>query len=74
MSLQASYLHSHSALERELRFPKHVVLVDEKFRDMFNPDTTKDFIVGSGTERKVYLKVPILEFVKKGGVFKNFME
>lgn len=65
-SSSCHYLHSHSALERSMLFPKNVVLVDGKYGDLFG---SADVFEHEGTE---YVKVPILSFVKKGGVFKNF--
>ena len=67
MSNGVNYLHSHSGLERELNFPKDVVLVDEKYRDMFPEDMRKLFIY----KRREYYKVNIAYFVRKGGQFKN---
>ena len=70
MGKESSYLHSHSALEREVKFPKYRVLVDEKFKAMFNPLTARTL-----EYNKVrYLSVPIMEFVRNGGVFKNFLK
>lgn len=67
MSHELTYLHSHSALERELRMPKHLVLVDAKFAGSFAMDTVTPFAY-HGVK---YCKVPILSFVERGGVFKN---
>lgn len=68
MSGKFNVLHSHSGLERELKFKKHIVLVDEEYGHMFLEDTIEKFkYLG-----KVYYKVPILSFVRKGGMFKNF--
>ena len=67
MSVGYNYLHSHSGLERELRFPKHTVLVDAKFEETFADCVTKPF----SHKGHNYLKVNILTFVKKGGTFKN---
>lgn len=66
MSQGVNYLHSHSALERDMKFKKYEVLVDEEFKDMF--DRTQQYVY-KGT---VYYRVNTLEFVKKGGIFKNF--
>jgi len=63
-------LHSHSGIERELKFPKHLVLVDEKYKSLFLQDTITPFKHNG----RVYYKVPVLSFVRKGGVFKNFSE
>lgn len=70
MSRKYGALHSHSGLERELKFPKHKVLVDEEYKGMFIEDTIEPFKYMG----KVYYKVPILSFVNKGGTFKNFMQ
>lgn len=67
MSHNLDCLHSHSALERDLHFPKDIVLVDEKFQHMFLADYIKPFVY-NGVR---YYKVPTLSFVKKGGIFKN---
>lgn len=67
MSKNLTILHSHSGLERNLKFPQSFVLVDEEFSDMFDSEHVKPF----KHNRIVYLKVPILMFVNKGGVFKN---
>ena len=61
-------LHSHSGLERELKFKKHIVLVDEEFGDLFIAKTPFRY---NGVD---YYKVNTLEFVNKGGQFKNLMQ
>lgn len=61
-------LHSHSGLERILNIPKHIVLVDEEFRDRFNHDTIESFKYNG----VAYYKVPTISFVNNGGIFKNF--
>ena len=71
MSHGKDYLHSHSALERELKFPKHFVLVDEKYMELFDPKRAVDFTVRQDGKATLYLKVPILDFVNSNGVFKN---
>jgi hypothetical protein len=70
MANEISTLHSHSQLENFLKFPKHIVLVDAKFAKLFHAQgiCTTNFRHG-GME---YVKVPILAFVRLGGVFKNF--
>lgn len=74
MQANTLYLHSHSGIERTLKdkdiVNKSHVLVDEQFEDLFS-DGAKAVksIVVSG---KKYLKVPILSFVNKGGIFKGF--
>ena len=66
MSQGVNYLHSHSSIEREERFPKHIVLVDEEYEKLFEKTV---LYVYNG---KTYLQVRTLEFVKRGGLFKNF--
>jgi len=66
MSQGINYLHSHSAIEREKRFKKHIVLVDEEYEKMFKKSVPYVY------NNKMYLQVQILEFVKNGGAFKNF--
>lgn len=72
MTTGITYLHSHSALERELRFPKHIVLVDAKYKSLF-ADCIEGDITPFSYYNVDYYKVPILAFVRKGGIFKNFM-
>jgi hypothetical protein len=72
MSRGILYLHSHSALERELQptaKDKFHVLVDKKYAPLFE-DCTTDItpFTYNGVE---YIKVPTFSFFKKGGVFKN---
>lgn len=67
MSQGLNKLHSHSGLERELRFPKHTVLIDAKFKHLFLADTITPFVYN----KVEYYKVPVLSFINKGGVFKN---
>ena len=67
MSLGLDYLHSHSWLEREMKIEKRFVLVDTVFADLFLNDAVKKITV----QRKVYLRVTTLSFVRKGGIFKN---
>ena len=70
MSHGLNFLHSHSGLERDLRFPKHTVLVDAKFAHMFSGEPCVPF-----THNRIeYGKVNILSFANKGGVFKNLSE
>lgn len=69
MSYGHTQLHSHSGLERLLNFPKHTVLVDAKYKDLFCEDVIKRFVYN----KVEYYQVPILLFVKKGGVFKNLI-
>lgn len=69
MSRHLNILHSHSGLERELKFPKHTVLVDATFASIFHKYgiTTVPFRYYNID----YIKVHILDFVRAGGVFKN---
>lgn len=67
MSHGLEYLHNHSALERELKLPKHMVLIDAKFVNMFAGSKSIPFEYCQIR----YFKVPTLEFVKQGGIFKN---
>ena len=62
-------LHSHSGLERDLKFPKHTVLVDASFASTFhmNGINTTPFRY-RGVD---YVKVPTLAFLQFGGQFKN---
>lgn len=73
MSLGFTMLHSHSALERELKETandKRHVLIDEQFKYLFNDDMTVPFVHNG----KMYYKVPTLSFVMRGGVFRNLRE
>lgn len=70
MSRGLIFLHSHSGLERELHFPKHTVLVDAKFANMFDGEQCVPF----SYNRVEYVKVNTLSFANKGGVFKNLIE
>ena len=62
-------MHSHSGLERELKFPKRIVLVDASFASTFHKYgiNTVPFKYANVD----YIKVLISDFVKVGGVFKN---
>lgn len=68
MSKELQQLHSHSALERELRLPKDMVLVDVRFGRLFL-DVPRFAYKHGGVN---YYKVNTLAFVRRGGVFKNF--
>lgn len=70
MSKGKDFLHSHSALERELRLPKHIVLVDKKYSHLFLGEPYSLCKYG-GVD---YLKVNTLSFVNKGGIFKNLLK
>lgn len=69
-------MHSHSGLERELRYPKHKVLVDERYEDwLIDKSLKKSIKFDRKTFNDVtYIEVPIMLFVKNGGVFKNLNE
>ena len=72
MSLGFSVLHSHSVLERELNFPKHTVLIDGCFSPVVHSKGGKT--VPFHIRNKAYAKVSVPDFVRAGGVFKNFSE
>lgn len=67
MSEGHNYLHSHSGLERKLRFPKDKVLIDKRYGERFGEAFLKPF----SHKGQDYYKVNIYTFWKKGGVFKN---
>lgn len=67
-----AYLHSHSGIERELKVKKRFVLIDEEFKHMFID--IEDSVSPIVYDKKTYYLVPIMSFIHKGGVFKNFME
>ena len=69
MSHGLSILHSHSGLEREMKLPKHVVVVDAKFANLFANERIYPF-KHNGVE---YVRVPVRSFLEQGGVFKNLM-
>lgn len=68
MSVGKDFLHSHSGLERELKFPKHTVLVDERYGELFVDRAQFQY---NGV---IYYKVSTIEFANKGGVFKNLIK
>jgi hypothetical protein len=70
MSRGYDFLHSHSGLERDLKFPKHTVLIDKEFEDLFKsvPHTSFRF------NKIDYVKVNTYDFYLRGGVFKNLSE
>ena len=70
MSAGIRYLHSHSALERDLKFPKNTVLIDTGYGDMFGDESKKPFTY----KGRDYYKVNTLNFWRKHGVFKNLSE
>lgn len=72
MKVNADGMHSHSGLEGSLGYPKHLVLVDEAFEEKFKEANVK--VIHVAIRNKVYLRVPILAFVKLGGQFKNYTE
>lgn len=65
MSQGITYLHSHSAMERDLFLPKHEVIIDEQYRCNF--DKARKFVY----KGKNYFIVPIALFVKNNGRFLN---
>lgn len=68
MSRGCDYLHSHSGIEVEMKFPKYIVLVDEKYKDLFSKSTPYSY------KGNMYLKVSTKEFADMGGVFKFLRE
>lgn len=69
MSRGLTVIHSHSGLEREIKFPKHYVLVDACFASTFHKYGMNT--IPFKNQNIEYIKVKILDFVKVGGVFKN---
>ena len=69
MSDGIMYLHNHSGLEKLLNFPKHTVLVDVEFKPLFLDCYAMPFTYN----RVNYIKVPVLSFLRHGGVFKNLI-
>ena len=72
MSHGLTQLHSHSDLERNLKFPKHTVLIDANLGSLVHKRGFKT--VPFRANGKDYLTVNILDFVHSGGVFKNLSE
>lgn len=70
MSKGLDYLHSHSALEREIGMHNSMVLIDEKFGSQFLSETIQPFVY-NGVK---YYKVPTISFVLRKGVFKNLKQ
>lgn len=66
-------MHSHSGLEREIKYPKHKVLVDEEYEDVLIDTALKKSIKFNRVKYNnvTYIEVPIMLFVKNGGVFKS---
>lgn len=62
-------LHSHSGLERRIGLNKRSVLIDEMFKHHFDGLDVKPKRVTYNGIR--YYAVPVIEFIKKGGKFKN---
>ena len=76
MSYGHLYLHSHSALERnvddkDIVNKSHVLICDTGIKYF---EDVKDFLHKIEIDKRTYYKVPIMMFVKKGGVFKNLSE
>jgi hypothetical protein len=76
MSYGHLYLHSHSALERnvddeDIVNKSHVLICDVGLKFF---EDVKEFLPKIIINKKTYYKVPIMSFVKKGGVFKNLSE
>lgn len=68
MSKTITQLHSHSILEHGLELPKNIVLVDERFGEMFHVKYSLKY------KKSTYYKVPIMDFIRNGGVFKAYIE
>lgn len=68
MSKGCDVLHSHSGIEVEMKFPKHIVLVDDEYAAMFSYTEPYSY------RGKMYAKVSTREFADKGGIFKYFRE
>ena len=69
MSRGLTVIHSHSGLEREIKFKKKYVLVDDCFASTFHKYGMNT--IPFKNQNIEYIKVNILDFVKVGGVFKN---
>lgn len=67
MSQGINYLHSHSLIERDLKFPKHTVLIDGTYKYLFDGTQLCASMYHKGIK---YYKVNILDFVRRGGKFK----
>ena len=61
-------MHSHSALEIKLMFPKHFVLVDAKYAEEFEKIKARTYPFSYDGVK--YLKVSTFAFVRLGGIFK----
>ena len=70
MSTGVNFMHSHSALERDLKFPKKYVLIDTKYANKFQDTFVKPFTYRG----KDFCKVHTYEFWRRGGVFKDLKE
>ena len=68
MSQMKNYLHSHSALERELKIPKRKVLVDTEYGELFPTKVPFHY------NKVDYFMVDTYTFFRRGGVFKNLLK
>lgn len=68
MNGDLNVLHSHSRLEGLLQLPKHTVLIDARFGNIF----PKDILIPFTYNGVSYYKVNTYLFSKAGGLFKNF--
>lgn len=68
MSHGIRYLHSHSAMERDMFVPKSKVVVDYEYRFLFGDNVVYESLTHKG---KKYIIVPIALFIKNRGVFLN---
>lgn len=67
MSTGLTKLHSHSGIERELKFPKHTVIIDTEYANLF----PEEALTPLKFYNRDYFKVDVLLFVNAGGIFKN---
>lgn len=68
MSHKKNYLHSHSALEREKGIPKHKVIIDIEFGNLFAVKQLVRF------NKEDYYLVDTYTFYQRGGVFQNLLK
>lgn len=68
MSHGIKYLHSHSAMERDMFIPKSKVIIDYEYRLLFCDEVVCENFTRKG---KKYIIVPIALFIKNRGVFLN---
>ena len=69
MSQGIKYMHSHSGIERDLNFPKDVVLIDIDYVKKFEALGLK--LAPFYHNGVTYYKAPTMLFWRLGGQFKN---